>query len=74
MSIEGASCGGWGSSSSSSSTRSRWFACVRETLELMAAVLNRELPAAFVARHLLPKVRFGGGGGVEGDGENRRAL
>lgn len=33
-----------------------WFGCVRESMELMSAILNRELPATFVEKDLLPKV------------------
>ena len=33
-----------------------WLSCVRESMELMSAVLSRELPATFVAKELLPKV------------------
>lgn len=35
---------------------SRWLGCVRESLEMLSAVLKRELPATFVAQELLPKV------------------
>lgn len=34
-----------------------WLVCIRESMELMSAVLSRELPATFVAKELLPKVR-----------------
>lgn len=33
-----------------------WLKCVRESMELMSASLNRELPATFVEKDLLPKV------------------
>lgn len=33
-----------------------WLGCVRESMELMSAILNRELPATFVEKDLLPKV------------------
>lgn len=33
-----------------------WLRGVRESMELMSAVLNRELPATFVEKDLLPKV------------------
>eukprot|EP00752_Nemacystus_decipiens_P002251 g2132.t2 len=32
-----------------------WLGCVRESMELMSALLSRELPATFVAKELLPK-------------------
>ncbi|CAN0181713.1 unnamed protein product [Pylaiella littoralis] len=32
-----------------------WLKCVRESMELMSASLNRELPATFVEKDLLPK-------------------
>lgn len=34
-----------------------WFKLVRESLELMSAVIERRLPGTFVAKDLLPKVR-----------------
>lgn len=35
-----------------------WFGCVRESVELLSAVANRELPGTFVANQLLPRVKF----------------
>ena len=50
-------CFGDGSLASfGTSGTSRWFGCVREMLDLMEAVLKRDLPGTFVARQLLPKV------------------
>lgn len=33
-----------------------WFRCVKDSLELLSAILKRELPATFVATELLSKV------------------
>lgn len=34
-----------------------WFELMKESLELMSAVIKRKLPGTFVAKDLLPKVR-----------------
>lgn len=46
-----------GGGSSGGEGEGRWLGLVRESLELMSAVSKRELPATFVAKDLLPKVR-----------------
>lgn len=36
-----------------------WLECVKGSLELLSSALNREIPASFVAKELLPKVGRG---------------
>lgn len=55
MSLSPSAPGGWRGRATGGGDE-EWFGCVRESVELLSAVANRELPRTFVAKQLLPRV------------------